>query len=173
MLLHDFMPAAEIGGQRIQVKAPCFGVRILRHEMAVLALALPLIFSEYLPAPLALIQDRLCQIVFVKFDLPPHKRLEMTAPRARHVPLFHCAVQKLGFNPAVSLDGRRGDNDRFLVPKGRLPLLRQQQRVPLRPGALRVSVHLVGQQNLDGPHTQAHGAVRSHDGHMTAGEVFL
>ena len=173
VFLHDFMPAAEVGGQRIQVEAPRLGVRILRHEMAVLALALPLVFPEYLPAPFTLVQDWLCQVVLVELDLSPLERLEMAAPRARHVPLFHCTVQKLGFNPAVSLDGRRGDNDRFLVPKGRLPLLRQQQRVPLCPGALRVAVHLVGQQNLDGPHTQAHGAVRSHDGHMTAGEVFL
>ena len=43
-------PAAEVGGQRIQVEAPRLGVRILRHEMAVLALALPLVFPEYLPA---------------------------------------------------------------------------------------------------------------------------
>ena len=173
--VHHVFPAAEIGGQCIQVEASRLCRRILCPEASQLPLFLPGVFSKPLPAPLALVEDwlrRVCAVV-LEIQAAPRQRLVMAAPRAGYGPLFPRAFQKLLFDFAVSLNGRRGDDHGFLIPKRSLPLLRQQKRITFCPGALRVAVYLVSQQYLDRPHTQAHGAVGSHDGDMPTRKILL
>ena len=172
-LLDDLFPGAEGGCQRIQVETSGLRRRIFCHEPPPLARLLPLIFPGYHPAPLTLVQHLSLRVLPVKDHIGPHERLGMPAIRARHIPFLFRDLLELCFDAALPFDNWRADDHGFLVPKGRLPLLCQAQRVALCSGAGRIAVNLVRQQNLDRAAGKARGAVCAYDGDVPAGEIFL
>ena len=155
------------------MEAPRRRARICRHEMPLDLLGLPGVFTAFAPAALALVAHALFQVVPVEYDVGPTKGLIMPALRARYVPFLPRRLLKLRLDAAASLDGRCRYDNGLLVPKGRLALLRQEQRVALCSGAGRVAVHLVAQQHLDRSAGKARRAVRADDRHVSARKVLL
>ena len=163
--LDDARPVAQGAAQRVHVEAAHLPFGMGCHPPAPDALLLPAVLFVYAAAFLAAV---LCAarrpVLGVVDHIVPDKGLIVAAVGARQLPLF--LGRKLVFFPdtAGGLVGGGAGQHRLVVPEGRLPLLGQLERIALLAGAGRVGVHLVRQQNLDGPPTQVGGGVGPNDG---------
>ena len=108
-----------------------------------------------------------------KADPRPFVGLKSPTTRTFHVPFFHCSGQIFLVNLAWSLINRRWNLDFLFVPEGRCPFFRQFDRISFCPGAGRITINLIHQDDPHRTGSQAWRGICPGYCDMSAGECFM